>query len=391
MRILHLINTLNPAYGGPVESVKQLGLAVQRMGATLEIAVCGDVPDDPWIEAFPLRVYALGPGWGKYAYTPRLRPWLERHGADYDAWVVNGIWQYQSFCARRAAAKLGMPYFVYVHGMLDPWSRRAHPVKYLKKLVYWTLFERWALRSAKAVFFTADEEAALAAAYFPFGAWKSFVIGAGVSSPPPVSDAEKEAFLERFPQLRDTRCWIFLGRLHPKKGIDLVLKSVARIKAESRDVKVLIAGPGDASYVDYLRRLTKELRLADVVVFSGPLYGNDKWIALGLSEVFLLPSHQENFGIAVAEALAAGVPVCISDKVNIWREIEAAQAGMVSADNVEGTTEALLRWSGLSGAERLGYSARAQECFLANFEIGHAARRLVEIVGREQHRTGVEK
>lgn len=383
MRILHVIGTLNPSYGGPVETVKNLGMYSMQHGVTVEVAVCGDREDDPWISAFPLRVHALGPGFGKYTYTPRLRPWLETHGRSYDAWVINGLWQYQSLGAAPVARRLGIPYFIYTHGMLDPWSRRAHPLKYLKKLVYWLLFEQWVLRRARVVCFTASEEAELAAMYFPIGSWTPFVVGAGIAAPAEPTQQAVAAFAQRFPELRNKRLWIFLGRIHPKKGLDLLFNAFRELRLETLDFHVIVAGPGDERYVSSMKRLAANLGISSNVSFTGPLYGEDKWLAFKVSELFILPSHQENFGIAVAEALVMAVPVCISDKVNIWREIKAADAGLICSDDVPSLVEALKQWKYYTGAERKAFSNRARACFQKHFRVETAAARLIKKIQTE--------
>jgi glycosyltransferase involved in cell wall biosynthesis len=384
MRILHVLATLNPAYGGPVEAVKHLGMFVARWGIHVEIAVCADLPTDPWVLAYPLDVHALGPGTGKrYCYTPRLRAWLAQNGRSYDAWVINGIWQYNSVGAAAVARRLGVPYFVYTHGMLDPWDKSTQPLKYLKKRIYWSLFEREVLRGARAVCFTAEEEARLAAAYFDSAPWQPYVVGSGIAPPQPPSAAASEALIERFPELRDRRCWIFLGRVHPKKGIDLLLKGFAAVSAHKPDLHLMVAGPGDRDYAQSMQNLARDLGVAARVSFTGALYGESKWAALALSELFVLPSHQENFGVAVVEALAMSLPVCISDKVNIWREVSAAAGGIVCPDTEDGLRRALERWEELSADARVSYRSGARACFDEHFHVERAARRYAARISQE--------
>jgi glycosyltransferase involved in cell wall biosynthesis len=384
MRILHVLATLNPAYGGPVEAVKHLGTFVARWGIQVEIAVCADLPTDRWVMQYPLPVHALGPGTGKrYCYTPRLRPWLAKNGRTYDAWVINGIWQYNSIGAAPVARRLGVPYFVYTHGMLDPWNKSAQPLKHLKKQVYWSLFEREVLRGARAVCFTAEEEARLAATYFNSAPWKAYVVGSGIAPPEPPTAAAIEALMQRFPEIRRKRCWIFLGRIHPKKGIDLLLESYAAVCAGSPDLHLIVAGPGDHAYASAMKELALNLGVAARVSFTGPLYGESKWAALALSELFVLPSHQENFGVAVVEALAMSVPVCISDKVNIWREVSASHSGIVCPDTEAGLRGALQRWEGFSVEARAPYAPAAVACFNEHFHVERAARRYAARIAQE--------
>jgi glycosyltransferase involved in cell wall biosynthesis len=385
LRILHLIHTLNPSHGGPVEAIKQMSAGLEQHAVSVDVLSCTDRAGDSWVADFPLHVHALGPGrLGRFGYTPRLRPWLVEYGREYDAWVINGLWQFQSLGAASVARRLGVPYYVYAHGMLDPRGRRAHPLKHLKKVLYWILFEQRALRQAEAVCFTSTEEARLALSCFPFGSWNPFVAGAGILSPPVPKQEAVAAFMQRFPALREKRIWMFLGRIHPVKGLDLLVEAFRELGAEAKDVHLLVAGPGDNDYVAAMHRLVVEAGLASRVTFTGPLYGEDKWVSFKASELFVLPSHQENFSMAVAEALAMGVAVCISDKINIWREISEARAGVVCADDVPSLVAALRSWNGLPDEARRKFSKRAVECFGAYFRAERIALRFFERISADK-------
>ena len=202
---------------------------------------------------------------------------------------------------------------------------------------------------------------------------------------PPTSPTQHsvEAFLQRFPELRGKRIWTFLGRIHPKKGLDLLLKAFRKVNAEHTNIHLLVAGPGDLSYVSSMRRLASNAGISPSVTFAGPLYDEDKWAAFKVSELFVLPSHQDNFSMAVAEALAMGVPVCISDKVNIWREISSSNAGVVCADDLPSLIGALKRWSQYTGDERLAFSKRARACFEAHFRVEQMAKKLFERISED--------
>ena len=133
-----------------MEAVKQSSAILANRGHRVEV-VSLDAPDDPWIGEFPVRVHALGRGRGGYGYTPRLIPWLKEHRREYDAIIVHGVWQYNSFGVWRALHETMTPYFVFPHGMLDPWFKRRYPLKHLKKLLYWPWAEYRVLRDAAAV------------------------------------------------------------------------------------------------------------------------------------------------------------------------------------------------------------------------------------------------
>ena len=122
-------------------------------GHTVEIASTDD-PAEPWLKSQHLNIHPLGPGRSYYRYAPRLLPWLRQHAKDYDAVIVNGLWQYTTHATWRALNKGSVPYYVFTHGMLDPWFKRTYPLKHLKKWLFWPWADYRALRDAKAVFFT---------------------------------------------------------------------------------------------------------------------------------------------------------------------------------------------------------------------------------------------
>jgi hypothetical protein len=157
MKLLHVIPTVNPLGGGPMEGVRQRGLRLLEMGHSVELVTLDEL-SAPYLSGYPLPVHPLGPTRGGYGYTPRLVPWLRAHARDYDAVVINGLWQYHSLATWRALMPMGVPYHVFTHGMLDPWFKRTYPLKHLKKWLYWPWAEYRVLRDATSVLFTSEEE-----------------------------------------------------------------------------------------------------------------------------------------------------------------------------------------------------------------------------------------
>src|SRR4051812_12143825 len=127
MRILRSIHTLNPKAGGPIESVRQSSAALRAKGHEVEVIVL-DPPDASWLANIPFTVHALGPV-GGYGYSPKLVDWIQQHRDRFDALLVHGVWQYPGVAVRRALKDSLTPYFVFPHGMLDPWFARRHPLK----------------------------------------------------------------------------------------------------------------------------------------------------------------------------------------------------------------------------------------------------------------------
>jgi glycosyltransferase involved in cell wall biosynthesis len=377
MKLLHVIASIRAAGGGPAEAVRSLSAVHQRDGHSVEVASLDD-PTDAEVRNFPLRLHALGPARNTYSFAPAFVPWLRQNHARYDAVIINGLWQYHSFGAWRALRGTATPYYVFPHGMLDPWFKRSFPLKHVKKWLYWPWADYRVLRDARAVLFTCEEEKLLAPKSFALYRAHPVVTGLGTTSPPPGADTA--AFLGRHPELRGKRILLFMGRLHPKKGCDLLLEAFAATMANDPEWRLVFAGPDAFHWQKTLVARAQALGIADRIVWTGMLRDSMKWSALAAAEVFALPSHQENFGIAVAESLACGVPVLISREVNIWREIETSQAGLTAPDTLKGTTSLLTGWQELADTERSTMRRNARQCFRQHFDIEHSAARLLEAI-----------
>ena len=382
LKILQLVHTLDPSVGGVAAAVLALSRGLARRGHKLDVVVL----DEPDVVAAVadrgpadnITVHALGSGLTSYRYSRTLWPWLRQHGGDYDRVIVNGIWQYLSFAAWRRYAGSSVPYYVFPHGMLDPWFKETFPLKHLKKWLYWPWAEYRVLRDAAAVIFTAEEERFRARKSFWLYRCREKVSPLGVEAPLISSNAKSE-FLSRYPQLQNSRNFLFLGRLHPKKGCDILLEAFARFRSND-SISLILAGPDQVGWESDLRRQVTRLNLTNRVVFTGMLEGSMKQGAFANTEAFVLPSHQENFGISVVEALAVSVPVLISNRVNIWREIEADRAGYVESDDLAGTTRLLQRWIDTAPAEREMIRQNARRCFEQRFEINRAVDSLLQIL-----------
>ncbi|MEI7465599.1 MAG: glycosyltransferase [Burkholderiales bacterium] len=380
MRLLNVIRSVDPVHGGPAEGLRQSIAATAAMGHSEEVLTL-DAPGDAWVSAFPATVHALGPVGSTYGRSDRLLPWLRAHAADYDAVVVHGLWQHHGLSVWRALRSGPVPYFVYPHGMLDPWFKQRYPLKHFKKLLYWWAAEYRVLRDAAAVLFTADEERRLAAQTFRPYRVRPAVVGYGVAAIGADASVDAEVFFQCWPATRGKRIVLFLGRLHPKKGGDLLIEAFSQVAARDPSLHLVMAGPDDRSGVrSGLEALALRCGMADRVTFTGMLTGDTKWAALRAAEVFALPSHQENFGIAVVEALASGLPVLISDKVNIWREIVADDAGLAGNDTLAGTVETLNAWLSLESARLAAMRQHALDCYRRHFHMSAAAQRLIDTI-----------
>jgi glycosyltransferase involved in cell wall biosynthesis len=368
MRLLHIIPTVNPQGGGPMEGVRQRGLRLQEMGHRVEVLTLDD-PAAAFVKDFALQVHAIGPTLGAYQYNAALVPWLQAHARDYDAIVINGLWQYHSFGAWRALSAMRVPYFVFTHGMLDPWFKRTYPLKHLKKWLYWPWAEYRVLRDAQAVLFTSEDERVLARESFWLYQAHEIVVSYGTKTPPDNSAHLRAHFLAAHPALQGKRVLLFLSRIQVKKGCNLLIEAFAKVAQQDPALHLLMAGPDQAGWVAELKALAQANGIADRITWPGMLQGDMKWGAFYTAEAFVLPSHQENFGIAVAEAMGCGLPVLISDKVNIWREIAADGAGIVNTDTVAGTLNTLQSWLAMDTAAHQRMAQQAKATFMQRFTV----------------------
>ena len=381
MKILHIIPSVNPEGGGPIEGITQLSPVMITHSCKIEILSL-DAPDSAAVKECPMTVHAMGPGLGLYGYSSKLKPWLNDHIKDFDIFIVNGIWQYHSFAAHSVFKKHNQAYYLFTHGMLDPWFKRAYPLKHLKKCLYWLWGEYPVIRDAKKVLFTCEDEKILARqSFWPYRC-NEHVVKYGTAGQKGNAEEQRNKFLDSFPHLKGKRFLLFLSRIHPKKGVDLLIEAFAKTSAGDPDLQLVIAGPDKVGLKAELQRLADKYGIGDKITWPGMLKGDMKWGAYLNAEAFILPSHQENFGIVVAEALSCSLPVLISDKVNIWREIVEDNAGLVANDTVDGCVDLLNRWHEMDGNGKNEMRTNASRCFTERFEISQAAKSILMAVDR---------
>ena len=377
MNILHIIASVNPVDGGPIEGIVQQS---RYVGHERHVA-CLDEPGAPFLLDCGVKVFALGKTrgaawrrqpWIRYGYSPYLLPWLRKNIRQYDVVVVNGLWNYAAFAARRALVGSGVPYVVFTHGMLDPWFKRVYPVKSVTKQISWWFCEGPLLRHANKVLFTTQEEMALARnSFWPYEL-REKVVSYGTADIQGEPDRQRRKFHALVPRLRQRPYFLFLSRIHPKKGCDLLIEAFVEVARLNEDTDLVIAGPDQVGWRNKLEARAQALGVSERIHWPGMLVGEAKWGALRDAEAFVLPSHQENFGIVVAEAMAAGKPVLITNKVNIWQEVASSGSGLVESDDAEGILRLFKRYLALSPADRAAMGAQARSTFLERFEVKKA-------------------
>jgi glycosyltransferase involved in cell wall biosynthesis len=278
MRFLQVIASVNPKNGGPIEGVVRTAQVWQAAGHTVDLASL-DRPDAPWVARCPFPVIPLGPRgtWVealrarlpllRYGYSPHFAPWLRDHARDYDAVIVNGLWNYAALGSWRALRGGGTPYAVYTHGMLDPWFKEEYPLKHLAKQVFWLFAEGRLLAGADAVLFTTEDERVLARnAFWPYRV-KERVVGYGTADVTGDPDAQVAAFRAAVP-VGGRRFLLYLSRIHPKKGCDLLIRAFAELAVREPDLDLVIAGPDQVGWGKQLQALAGSLGIA--TASSGP-------------------------------------------------------------------------------------------------------------------------
>lgn len=390
LKILHLIPSADPREGGPIEGARQMGEVWAAAGTARQDLLTCDSPGAPYLAGFPGKVITLGEPilrsrLSRYGIVPGMVRWLRDHARDYDAVLVSSLWTYSAMVARMALIGGDTPYYVYTHGMLDPWFKRTYPLKHAYKQPFWRLFVGPLLKHATGVLFTTEAERELAEGAFQPYQVVPRIVGYGAAAAPADTAEQRAAFQGAVPALDGRRYLLFLSRIHRKKGCDLLVDAFAAIAADHPDLDLVIAGPDDGHGLSaQLQAQAAERGLAHRIHFPGMLEGAAKWGAFRGCEAFVLPSHQENFGVVVAEAMSCAKPVLITDKVNIWHEVADDQAGLVASDTQPSILDMLHRYLRLSDAERAAMGAAALASFTRRFTVTAAAETLLGLIRRDK-------
>jgi len=388
MRILHIVGTVSPAAGGPSEVIRTL-VRYAPPDIESEVATIDD-PASPFLADYPCPVHALGSARQPW-YNPALSRWLTANRSRFDGVIVHGLWQYTGYaalrCLRATRTQPATPYVVFPHGMLDPYFKRTHPAKHFKKSIYWRLIQSRVLRHAHRVLFTTELERDLALETFRPARWQSLVVAIGAEAPPPNTEDLLLAFYGNCPQLRGERFLLFLGRIDRKKGCDLLLRNFAMLAPADPDLHLVMAGPDPGNWRAELEPLIAQTGIAHRVHWPGLLLGDAKWGAFAACEAFVLTSHQENFGVAVVEALASAKPVLITLPINISLEIAADNAGLVEPDTDDGVRKLLEDWLKTSAEQRRAMSAAALSTFQRRYDIRKNAETILRVFAQKSPQT----
>jgi len=347
MRILHVIATLDPAHGGPENTVPHMCSALARRGHRVEIFTqrnggarkaeesvdSGDGVTTTWHATRGPRSYPISAAMARS---------LRRRISDFDVVQVHALYRFHTVLAGRLCCRRQVPYVIQAHGTLDPYHRA---IRRWRKALYSLLIENRNLAAAAAIHYTTTREQRLAVAagvrtpgyVIPMGVEPSlFEDGLGSGSSPKGHEA-------LIPEAQGRVLITFLGRLAEEKGLDVLCKAFGVVSRANADAHLVIAGPDDEGLGADVRRWVADNGIEGRVSLTGFVTGQTKKALLGASTVFVLPSKGESFGVAVAEALTARVAVVVTPGVALHEELERAEAGLVVERSPEAVGHAILR------------------------------------------------
>lgn len=380
IKILHVIAEMDPQLGGVCKAVRTIINGMAHHNNIVNEVLSTDDPKSNFLKNDNFTVHALGKVENAWGYHKNMTDWLKNNASGFHHIIIHGLWLYPSYSVFKAIKNLNAPpkYHSMPHGMLDPYFQKASGRKFkaIRNYIYWKFVESKVINNADTLLFTCEEERHLANSSFkPYRPKNEHIIGMGVEEPPVYNSEMKEAFFKACPAIKNKSFLLFLSRIHEKKGVIMLLDAYLQFlkefeKKELSGLPVLvIAGPGmDSPYGTLIQnKLQKNPILKDMVFFPGMIQDEEKWGAFYHCDAFILPSHQENFGIAVVEALACSKPVLISNQVNIWREIAQDKAGFVEEDTVEGTLKLLNNW--YEASNKNSYDNNALSCYTKNYSM----------------------
>lgn len=385
MKILRVISSMHPSNGGPCQGIRNAIPYFQKAGITTEV-VCMDDNTSNYPVRDDFTIYKVGNGKTSYQYQPELLKWLKSNILNYDFVIVHGLWQYHNLAVCKTIQSLQIKnkkipkVIIMPHGMLDPYFQKAADRKWkaLRNVLVWSFVEKKCINQADAVFFTCEEELRLAATTFKtYKPKKVFNVGYGIQKPPENKESLKEDFYKSYPEIKNKRYLLFLSRIHEKKGVDLLINAYNELYQKNKDLPdLVIAGPIASDYAQEMIKLSSH---NPKIHFPGMLTGNVKWGAFYNCEAYLLPSHQENFGIAIVEAMACNKPVLITKNVNIWKEIHKGGGGwVVSMEENNGLKNNLSEIIEQSEEYLTAKGRKAFETYQNNFDIEICANKFIQ-------------
>ena len=376
MRVLHVIPSVAERSGGPATAIIPMCRALMQQGIEV-LLVSTDAgltkSDVAEYKGVPAMLFPSEFG-ESFKYSRPLASWLTTNIRQFDLAHVHAVFNHSSVVAARACRRAGVPYVIRPLGTLDPWSMTQ---KSLRKRLFWQVAGKRMLQGAAAVHYTSEAEKLSTERLT--GLNHGRVVPLGIEQTPVTT---RENLVQR-PYV------LVLSRLHPKKGLDVLIDAFLSLAQQFSGWRLVLAGDGPPEYVSQLKSKASQ---CDRIVFTGWVDGEQKDALLGCASLLALPSHQENFGLCVMEAMSHSVPVLVSPGVNLAQEIVTANAGWVAAID-KGSLTAKLAEALSDEAERAKRGrAGLQLSLLYSWE--NATKRLVQLyqqILEDNGRTGIHR
>jgi glycosyltransferase involved in cell wall biosynthesis len=378
MRVLHVIPSVSERSGGPATAIMPMCRALMREGievllVTTDAGLPGTNGDCFEYKGVPARFFHSQ--WGEsFKYSRPLVSWLNANIRNFGLAHIHAVFNHSSVAAARACRDAGVPYVIRPLGTLDPWSMTQ---KSLRKSLFWQISGKKMLQRAAAVHYTSEAEKLSTERRMGLNHGKVIALGIETS-------ATSDNLADHFPELAREPYVLVLSRLHPKKGLDVLIDAFQSLETRFSHWRLVLAGDGPSEYVSKLKNKVE----GDRILFTGWLEGERKEAVLSGASLLALPSHQENFGLCVMEALAHSVPVLVSPSVNLATEIAANNAGWIATIDKDALASKLAE--ALRDEEELARRGRAGKQLSQKYSWENTAMELVglyrEVLATKRHK-----
>lgn len=365
IKILRIIPTLDPSFGGPSKVILDSSNELKNKNFETHILTCDQNKKKKTKQQ--IKIFDMGPSLlGTYWLSFKLFFWLKENRKNYDIFLIHGIWQFITLSARLL---LKGRYYVFLHGQLDPFFS-LNFFKLVKKKIYWNFIEKKNLFYSNSILLTSEgEKKNLYKTFVKLNGIKKNVINYGLIKPRVDLKSSRKKFYNNYKFLKNKKFYLFLGRFHEKKGCEIIIKTINKLKDKFED-KVLLVGPiKNSSYEKKLKNLISKYNLKNKIYISDALYDDLKWTAMHESKAMILPSHGENFGVSLVESLSMSRPVITTNKVNIYKKIKTYNAGLISKDNLSDFSNKFKDFMNLNIHELQKMRENSLKCFNDNFNL----------------------
>jgi len=375
LRIASIIDSLDIKFGGPPKAAIDQNIyfnQVRKYKATIinldnkkyipEI-LKNKISVINFKRSFLARIKLIGIG--RYNINIKFLFWLIKNRNNFDYFIFHQIWDFKNILARLF---LKNKYYVFIHGSLDPYEKKTI-LKYIKKKIYWYLFEKKNLLQARSILLTSvQEEKNLKKTFVNTDGIRTEVCNYGITKTEVDNKKIYNVFKKKYTFLKSKNYYLFIGRINPKKGLDILIKSI-ELLGENYKGLFVIAGDDSNSYAQELKKMIMLKNLGSKILFIGQIEGYEKYAAIAKSKATVLSTHAENFAISLAESLSFSVPVLTTFGANIYKTILAYKAGYVANINPISFSKIIKKFDNLSTAQKKQMSKNAYNCFQKEFNL----------------------